>query len=75
MSNRNTLSTHPARVRERMDASRQEVAESLLALRERLRLRTDWRLALQRSPTAILGAAFVLGFVIARFTSRKRNEE
>src|SRR5690606_38940027 len=42
MANRHTLSTHPDRVRERIDASREEIAESLLALRERLRIRHDW---------------------------------
>lgn len=74
MSNRNTLSTHPARVRERLDASREEVADSLLALRDRLRMRYDWRQALQRSPAAALGVAFAAGYLVAKLTSRKRND-
>lgn len=75
MANRNTLSTDPDRVRERMDASRQEVADSLLSLRERIRMRTDWRASVRRAPTAILGGAFAVGFAIALLSSRKRNEE
>ena len=75
MASRNTLSTHPDRVRARLDASRQEAAESILALNERLRIGTDWRLALQRAPAAVLGGAFALGFVIARLTSRKGSRE
>lgn len=75
MANRNTLSTHPARVRERIEASREEIADSLLALREGLRLRYDWRQALQRSPAVLLGAAFAVGFLVAQLTSRKRDRE
>lgn len=75
MANRHTLSTHPDRVRERLDASREEIAESLLALRERLRIRHDWQGAVRRHPAVALGAAFALGFLVARLSSRKRDEE
>lgn len=73
MANRNTLPTHPARVRERLDASREEFADSLLALRERFRIRYDWRGAIQRSPTVALGGAFAVGFLLAKLTSRGRD--
>lgn len=75
MSSRTTLSTPPDRVRARLDASREEVAASLLAIGERLRWAGGWRHAVRRRPVVMLGVAFGLGFVVAKLTSRKGSEE
>jgi len=75
MSNRHALSTNPDRVRERMDESRQEIADALLALRERLRIPYDWRGAVHRHPALVLLGAFAVGFLLARFSTRKRMRD
>lgn len=75
MADRHALSTDPDRVRERMDASRQEMAEALLALRERLRIPYDWRGAVHRRPALALIGAFALGFLLARLSTRMRRRD
>jgi len=53
-----------ARAEAALERSRERVERSVSALRDLLARRTDWRGWVARRPTAFLGAALVVGFVL-----------
>jgi len=53
-----------ARAEAAVERSRERVERSVSALRDLLARRTDWRGWVARRPTAFLGAALVVGFVL-----------
>ncbi len=53
-----------ARAEAALERSRERVERSVSALRDLLARRTDWRGWVARRPTAFMGAALVLGFVL-----------
>ena len=53
-----------ARVEADIQRSREQVADSMLALRREIARRTDWRGWVSKRPLAFLGGAVALGFVL-----------
>ena len=51
-----------ARAESDVERARDRVASSMLALRDEVVRKTDWRSWVRRQPTAFLGAAVALGF-------------
>lgn len=74
MPERDRLAEQPDRVRERIEASRNEAIDAFLRIRERLRFPYDWRGAVRRAPALALLGGFVAGFALARLSSRERDE-
>ena len=62
----------PAEIRAEIESARAEIADSLLTLQSTVMARLDWRAAVRSRPLPLLGAAFVLGFLIG---SRKGGRE
>jgi ElaB/YqjD/DUF883 family membrane-anchored ribosome-binding protein len=61
-----------ARAEADLEEARERVAESMMALRQEVARRTDWRGWVVRQPAVVLGAAFVLGlFLGTRGRSRR----
>jgi hypothetical protein len=54
----------PAQVRAEIERTREQLATSVLALREEVAVATDWRLWVQRRPVLCLSTAFAIGFLI-----------
>ena len=52
-----------ARVEADIQRSREQVADSMLALRREIARRTDWRGWVRKRPLAFLGGAVALGFL------------
>jgi len=52
-----------ARVEADIQRSREQVADSMLALRREIARRTDWRGWVRKRPVAFLGGAVALGFL------------
>lgn len=73
MSDRNQRAMQPERVRERIEASRAEIVETLFSLQHRMRVPYDWRGAIRQSPIPSLFGAFTVGFFLARLSSRERD--
>jgi hypothetical protein len=63
-SARDTGSTDPAlaRAEAELERTRERVAQSMLALRNEVARRTDWRRLVRDRPLLCLGAALALGF-------------
>jgi ElaB/YqjD/DUF883 family membrane-anchored ribosome-binding protein len=53
-----------ARAEAELAESRAEVAESMMALRDEVARRTDWRGWIRRRPGLALGAAFAVGLLL-----------
>ena len=53
-----------ARVEADIQRSREQVADSMLALRREIARRTDWRGWVSKRPLAFLGGAVALGFLL-----------
>jgi ElaB/YqjD/DUF883 family membrane-anchored ribosome-binding protein len=53
-----------ARAEAEVAESREQVAESILALREEVARRTDWRGWIRRRPALAFGAAFAVGLLL-----------
>ena len=51
-----------ARAESDVERARERVASSMLALRDELARKTDWRGWVRRRPSAFLGAAVAVGF-------------
>jgi hypothetical protein len=51
-----------ARAESDVERARERVASSMLALRDEMVRKTDWRSWIRRQPTAFFGAAIALGF-------------
>ena len=51
-----------ARAESDVERARARVASSMLALRDEVVRKTDWRRVVRRQPAAFLGAALALGF-------------
>jgi hypothetical protein len=60
-SMRETLNPDLARAEQEIERTREKVAMSVLALRDEVARRTDWRAWIRARPATFLGAAFVLG--------------
>jgi hypothetical protein len=55
-----------ARAEADVERARERVAQSVMALRDEVARRTDWRQWIRRRPTAFLAAAFLAGFFLGR---------
>jgi hypothetical protein len=53
-----------ARAEARIAEGRDRVARSMLALRQEVRRRTDWRGWVRSQPVTVLGAALAIGLVL-----------
>jgi hypothetical protein len=51
-----------ARAESDVERARERVASSMMALRDEVARKTDWRSWVRRQPTPFLGAALALGF-------------
>ncbi|HEX3695922.1 MAG TPA: hypothetical protein VH374_11075 [Polyangia bacterium] len=60
------MSDDVTRTEAEIERTREQVAMSVLALRDEVARRTDWREWIRARPTTFLGAAFVLGFLWGR---------
>jgi hypothetical protein len=62
---RDTASTDPAlaRAEAELERTRERVAQSMLALRNEVARRTDWRRLVRERPLVFMGAALALGFL------------
>jgi ElaB/YqjD/DUF883 family membrane-anchored ribosome-binding protein len=61
------MAQKPDAIRQHIEAQRAELGENLQFLEHRVRARTDWRTWVQERPMAMLGVAFGVGFLLARF--------
>lgn len=52
-------------VRERLRAARHETGQSIAAVRTEIAVRADWMTWYLARPEAFLGAAFLVGFIVA----------
>jgi ElaB/YqjD/DUF883 family membrane-anchored ribosome-binding protein len=50
--------------------ARERVAESMMALRQEVARRTDWRSWIRERPATVLGAAFALGLLLGLRSGR-----
>jgi hypothetical protein len=53
-----------ARAESDVERARERVASSMLALRDEVARKTDWRSWVRRQPAPFLGAALALGFLL-----------
>jgi ElaB/YqjD/DUF883 family membrane-anchored ribosome-binding protein len=60
---KDTISPDLARAEEQIERTREQVTMSVLALRNEVVRRTDWREWVRRQPATFVGAALVLGFL------------
>jgi hypothetical protein len=60
----------PAAIRAGIERARQEIEQSVADLRQGVAETLDWRSTVRRHPGATLGAAFALGLLLARWTTR-----
>jgi hypothetical protein len=60
----------PAAIRAGIERARQEIEQSVADLRQGVADTLDWRSMVRRHPTAALGGAFAVGYLIARWTTR-----
>jgi hypothetical protein len=60
----------PAAIRAGIERARQEIEQSVADLRQGVADSLDWRSTVRRHPAATLGAAFAVGMLLARWTSR-----
>jgi hypothetical protein len=63
-------SKDPATIRAGIERARQEIEQSVSDLRQGVADTLDWRSMVRRHPTAALGGAFAMGYLIARWTTR-----
>jgi hypothetical protein len=63
---RQTVDDDVARAEEEIERTREQVALSVLALRQEVVRRADWREWIRDRPGTFLGAAFVLGLLWGR---------
>jgi hypothetical protein len=56
----------PAAVRAEIERTRAELATSVNALRHEVAQAADWRMWVQKRPLLCVGAAFMIGFLIAQ---------
>ena len=54
----------PQRIRAEIEQTRAEIAASMLALRDEVGRRMDWRSFVRRRPLAAVGAAFAVGYLL-----------
>jgi len=62
---------HEERLRRDLETARQEIAESILAIRRRVVTPFDWRAAIRRRPVPVLMGGVVVGFTVALLTSAR----
>lgn len=63
------------RLRTEMAHARDELADSIAAIQERLLEATDWRAVVRRRPLTVLLCAGAVGFLIARLEIPRRKDE
>jgi len=61
-----TTRRDPERIRAEIEAARAEIADSLLALRDEVTDRLDWRNFVRRKPVLAVGVAFAVGYLLGR---------
>jgi ElaB/YqjD/DUF883 family membrane-anchored ribosome-binding protein len=54
----------PTEIRSEIEKTREEIAQSLSALRTSVTEATDWRTYVRRQPLVFVGSAFAVGFLI-----------
>jgi ElaB/YqjD/DUF883 family membrane-anchored ribosome-binding protein len=54
----------PNEIRAEIELTREEIAQSLAALRTSVTEATDWRTYVRRQPLLIVGGAFTLGLLL-----------
>lgn len=54
----------PQEIRSDIERTRDEIAQSIVSLRDSVSDATDWRIWVRRNPLPFVGAAFALGFLI-----------
>ena len=65
-----------ARAEANLEESRERVAESMMALRQEVARRADWRGWVRRNPQLMVGGAFALGLLLGvRGRGWRRNNE
>jgi ElaB/YqjD/DUF883 family membrane-anchored ribosome-binding protein len=55
-----------AHIRAEIESARAEIADSLLALRDEVSDRLDWRAFVRRKPAVALGVAFAVGYLLGK---------
>lgn len=55
-----------AQIEDHISATRQELGHNLQELEHRVKEAADWHVQYRRHPLGFLGAAFVVGFLIAK---------
>ena len=63
-------SRDPAAIRAGIERARQEIEQSVAELRQGMAESFDWRNMVRRHPGPVLGGAFALGLLLARWTVR-----
>jgi hypothetical protein len=71
---RKLLQRNPDHIRERLEESRAEISHAVLALRDVVATRLDWKGLVRRRPAMLLLSAFTIGFAFARRPSRREDE-
>ena len=61
-----SLSDELARAESDVERARERVAQSMMALRNEVARKIDWRSWVQQRPVLFLGGAFALGFWLGR---------
>jgi ElaB/YqjD/DUF883 family membrane-anchored ribosome-binding protein len=56
----------PERIRAEIESARAELADSLLALRDEVNERLDWRAFVRRKPHLAVGLAFAVGYLLGK---------
>lgn len=65
----------PAVIRAGIEEARAEIAASMIALRQEVDHRLDWRQHVRRHPWVVLGLAFAVGWAIGRRSSRHEERQ
>jgi hypothetical protein len=60
----------PAAIRAGIERARQEIEQSMAELRQGVANTFQWRHIVRRHPGASIGAAFAIGLLLARWTTR-----
>lgn len=54
----------PAEIRTDIERTREEIAESIVALRDSVSDAADWKAWVKRNPMPFLAGAFAVGFIV-----------
>ncbi len=60
-----TAARSPQQIRAEIQRAREQIASSMMALKEEVQARTDWRGYVRKNPVPFFAGAFALGFLLA----------